>query len=351
MSRLLLVLDCAILSPSRFNVNLDKEHWMLFDLPLEQLRMYRPALDEAGDFDRFWSETIGEARRHPLSASFERVEYGLEVIETYDVRFNGYGGQSVRGWLLLPAGSRQPLPCLVEYIGYGGGRGFPTDWLLWPSAGFACLVMDTRGQGSVWSPGSTADPEPDGANPQVPGFMTRGILEPGTYYYRRVFTDAVRAVEAARAHPSIDPARIGVTGGSQGGGIALAVSGLVPDIVLAMPDVPFLCHYRTATEITDQGPYNEIMQFCKIHRDKVDRVFRTLSYFDGVNFAARARARALFSVGLMDTICPPRTVFAAYNHYAGPKEIRIWEFNNHEGGGTFQNLERLRFARQHLNRP
>ncbi len=82
-----------------------------------------------------------------------------------------------------------------------------------------------------------------------------------------------------------------------------------------MPDVPFLCHYRRATEIMDTFPYNEIGNYCKTHRDKVETVFRTLSYFDGVNFAARAKAQALFSVGLMDMVCPPSTVYAAYNHY------------------------------------
>ena len=47
----------------------------------------------------------------------------------------------------------------------------------------------------------------------------------------------------------------------------------------------------------------------------VEQVFKTLSYFDGVNFAARAHAPALFSVALMDAVCPPATVFAAYNAY------------------------------------
>ena len=85
------------------------------------------------------------------------------------------------------------------------------------------------------------------------------------------------------------------------------------------------------------------MRFCKVHRDQVETVFRTLSYFDGVNFAARANARALFSVALMDDICPPSTVFAAYNHYRGPKDIRVYSYNQHEGGQTFQRLEQLQF--------
>jgi cephalosporin-C deacetylase len=269
------------------------------------------------------------------------------MVETLDVEFSGFGGERIKGWLLIPrvrgeGGGR--VPCVVEYIGYGGGRGFPTDWLLWSAAGYAHLVMDTRGQGSVWSPGDTPDPEREGTNPHHPGFMTRGILDPRTYYYRRLYTDAVRAVECARAHPAIDPGRILCTGGSQGGGVALAVAGLCGDLTAVLPDVPFLCHFRVATEITDRDPYKEIGRYCTIHRTDIARVFSTLAYFDGVNFAARAQAPALFSVGLMDEVCPPRTVFAAYNHYAGRKEIRVWKYNGHEGGQSFQTLEKLEFA-------
>lgn len=318
---------------------------MLFDMPLEQLKAYRPPREEPPDFDAFWQETLAEARGFPLNAVFEPVDFGLRTVETFDVTFNGYDGQPIKGWLLLPRQRQEgPLPCVVEYIGYSGGRGFPTDWLVWSAAGFAHLVMDTRGQGyNTRLQGDTPDPEPDGSHPHHPGFMTRGILDPQTYFYRRVFTDGVRAVETARSHPAVDAGRIAITGGSQGGGITIAVGGLAPSVPVVMPDVPFLCHYRRATEITDAAPYSEIVQFCKAHRDKVDTVFSTLSYFDGVNFAARSKGHALFSVALMDLTCPPSTVFAAYNHFAGPKDIRIYRYNDHEGGGNYQIVEKVKF--------
>jgi cephalosporin-C deacetylase len=176
--------------------------------------------------------------------------------------------------------------------------------------------------------------------------MTLGVLDPKTYYYRRVFTDAVRAIEAARSHDVVNPEKIAVTGGSQGGGIALAASALEPIVAASMPDVPFLCAYRRATEIVDTAPYSEITRYCKIHRDQVDTVFHTLSYFDGVNLASRAHAPALFSTALMDDVCPPSTVFAAFNHYAGPKEIKVWRYNQHEGGDSFQAVEKLHFLKQ-----
>ena len=316
---------------------------MLFDMPLEQLRTYLPERREPADFDSFWQRTLADARGNPLNTIYEPFDLGLRTVETYDVTYNGYGGQPVKAWLLVPRGTQGPLPCVVEYIGYGGGRGFPTDWLVWSAAGYAHLVVDTRGQGSAWQQGDTPDPEPDGSNPHYPGFMTRGVLNPQAYYYRRVFTDAVRAVDAAKTHPAVDDDRIAATGVSQGGGITIAVAGLEPGVSAIMPDVPFLCHYRRATEITDSSPYSEIAKYCQIHRDKVDRVFDTLSYFDGVNFSTRSRAHALFSVGLMDLVCPPSTVFAAYNHFAGPKDIRVYRYNNHEGGAGYQVVEKIKF--------
>ena len=318
----------------------------LFDLSLEQLQTYKPARSEPADFEAFWQQTLAESCSHHLKPQFEPVDFGLKTLETFDLTFPGYAGQPIKGWLMLPKQRQGPLPCVVEYIGYGGGRGWPIDRLVFASAGYAHLLMDTRGQGSRWSQGDTPDLAPDGDNPQHPGFMTRGVLHPKTYYYRRVFTDAVQAVETARTHPAVNPQQIAVTGGSQGGGISLAVAGLMPDIIALMTDVPFLCHYRRATELVDTAPYNEISTFCKVHRDKVEQVFNTLSYFDGVNFAARAKARALFSVGLMDDICPPSTVYAAYNHYAGDKEIKVYPYNNHEGGESYHTLEKLKFLQK-----
>lgn len=319
-----------------------------FDFPLDQLVTYRPAEQAPADFDAFWTRTLAESDAFPVDATFVRVEDPSYVlVDVYDVTYRGYGGQPVKGWFIEPAGNTARLPTLVTFIGYGGGRGLPVDHLIPAVAGFAHFVMDTRGQGSTWGPGDT--PDEAGSGPQTPGFMTRGIGSPDTYYYRRVFTDAVRAIAAAASHAHVDAARIGLTGGSQGGGIAIAAAGLAKDRVkILMPDVPFLCHFRRAVPMLDTAPYNEISTYCKVHRGSSARVFATLAYFDGMFFSERVTARSLYSVGLMDNICPPSTVYAAYNRVTAPKEMRVWDYNNHEGGGPFQLIERLRFARQYL---
>lgn len=314
------------------------------DLSLAELVQYRATFEEPADFDDFWTATLAAARKHDVDASFEAVDSGLTAIRTFDVTYRGFGGHQIKGWFHLPAHADEPLPAVVQFQGYGGGRGLAHENVLYALAGYAHLVMDTRGQGSGWSVGDT--PDPVGAAPSHPGFMTRGIEDPTDYFYRRVFTDGVRAVDAIRSHPAVDASRVAIGGASQGGGITLAVAALVPDVAYAMPDVPFLCDFRRATDICDSDPYGEIVRYLRSHRDRVDRAFATLSYFDGVAMARRARAPALFSVALMDQICPPSTVYAAYNEYAAEKQLSVYQFNDHEGGAVFHEVERIRWLRE-----
>jgi cephalosporin-C deacetylase len=313
-----------------------------FDLPLDELRTYAPPVREPADFDDFWATTLTEARRHDRPAELTPVDSPLVGVDIFDVTFPGFAGDPIRAWLTVPAGTTTALPAVVEFNGYGGGRALPGERLGWAVAGYAHLLMDTRGQGSMWGAGgATADPH--GTGPSASGFMTRGIDNPADYYYRRVYTDAVRAVDAMRTLDVVDAERISVCGGSQGGGIAIAAAGLSDGLVAAMPDVPFLCHFERAVGMTGHDPYQEIVRYLAVHRGAEERVFDTLSYFDGANLARRGEASALFSVGLLDPICPPSTVFAAFNRWGGPREIEVYAHNEHEGGQMQQWLTQARF--------
>jgi cephalosporin-C deacetylase len=320
-----------------------------FDLPLAELQSYLPERDEPADYDAFWDRTLEEQRTHASSPLFEEIGAGYTQLITEDVTFAGFDGQPVKAWLLRPRHLAGPLPTVITYIGYGGGRGLLGEWTALPSAGYAHFVMDLRGQGSGHRTGDTSDGAL--AGPHHGGFMTLGIGDPDTYYYRRLFVDAVHAVGAAQAHPAVDSSRTVISGGSQGGGITLAAAALTQRVTATPPvgaivDVPFLAHMRRATELVDTAPYSEISRYLGTRRNDVDTVFRTLSYFDGVNFASRSTMPALFSVGLLDDVCPPSCVFAAHNHYGGPKRMKVYPYNGHEQGGAFQDVEHLAFIRE-----
>lgn len=322
----------------------------LFDLPLTELGAYRSQRPEPVDFDEFWRSTLLDARNQPLDVRIEPHEVQLPLVETSHLWFTGFGGQPVHGLLLRPSGEvvPGPAPMIVQYLGYGDGTGSPLDWLSLPAAGFATLVMDTRGQGArARRAGATGD-RGGSESAHVEGFLTKGVLDPDDYYYRRVFVDAVRAIDAAATLDGIDADRIAVAGTSQGGGIALAAAALSDLIQAAIINVPFLCDFSRAVTLTAQKPYSELLAFLRTHRDDADRALATLDYFDGVNMAARAQVPALFSVALMDDVCPPSTVYAAYNNYAGPRSLEVYPYNEHEGGGIAQDELSIEWLRAQL---
>lgn len=320
---------------------------MLTDQPLSALTRHESCQADPPDFDDFWNETLAESRCHPLIHRVTRVDAGVVTMDVYDVRFGAFAGEEISAWLRVPRGvPAGKSHAIVQYHGYGRGRGEAHENLLWASAGFVHFEMDTRGQGWRGFRGDT--PDTGSPSPHTPGFL-RGILDKHDYYYRRLFTDAVRAVEALRAIDLVEVDGVLLHGSSQGGAIALAVAGLVADIDVVVARVPFLSDIAHAIEITDHYPYREIVDFLAQYRGETDRVLETLTYFDVVNFSKRAKARAVFTSALMDPVCPPSTVFAAYNAYAGAKTMKTWKYNAHEGGGSHDDLlvlEEMRGMRQ-----
>ncbi|GLV59073.1 cephalosporin-C deacetylase [Dictyobacter sp. S3.2.2.5] len=323
---------------------------MIVDMPLAELEQYHPALNAESDFDAFWARTVRESDGQPLNASVEEYPFPSDRVTVYRVRYDGFGQNTrVAGWYLVPQKPYRlevdgKTPTLVQYHGYSDSKGLPVRQMNWALQGYCVFAVDTRGQN-----GETPDNNTYSSG-SILGCMSKGILDPENYYYRYAYMDCVRAVDFVRSREETGP--IILTGGSQGGGLTIAVAALSTDkgIAAAMPDVPYLCHFRRAIEMFGDGPYRELVDFWKKHPYDVEQSYRTLSYFDGLNLAPRITCPTLLSVGLLDTICPPSTGFAVYNHLTCPKTLKVYPYNGHEGGSEFHEIEKWSFARSLLAR-
>jgi len=320
-----------------------------FDLDAETLKTYRTGAIEPDDLDTFWREMKESA---DLAASpIQLIPYKKNIyntaIEVYDVTFSGAHGDPICAWYIKPIKAASPLPLIVSFPGYGGGRGLPIDHLSYTALGFAVFVMDIRGQGGSWTIGHTGDQDHGGHSPTYPGIMTKGIHDHRKYYFTRLYIDAVRAVEEAAKLEGIDRNRIFPSGASQGGALSLVVSALLPDIVKAcIAEIPFLADFPRAIGISSY-PYKEIADFLAQHSDLIEQSLHTLRYVDTALLARRITAPCLLSLGMMDDIAPPSSVYAIYNEIRGSKILETYPFTGHQVP-SIQQEKRIEFLKQYI---
>lgn len=308
----------------------------------KQLFSYNPPLTRRDDFDEFWEETLKQARIIPLNPEMEEYDYPSDYVKVYKISYNGFDSTRIYGWYILPLFTdKKKLPCLIHYHGGGGNKGKPADYMHWITMGIAVIAVDCReqsgdtGNSASYSSGSTQN------------VNAKGLLDKYEYYTRALYMDNMKAIDFSCTRPELNSSKIIIEGGSQGGGIGMAVCALDDRPWLALMDVPSNTNIEKRVEMAN-GKYSSVTDYLKIYPDRIDRVFETLSYFDTMNMADRIRCKVFASVGLKDNTAPALYYFATYNRIKSEKEIRIYPFNGHEGGGKIQEELKLRFLRAQL---
>ena len=270
------------------------------------------------DFKEFWDRTLKElAAVDPQYKVTKSDKDCTADVDTYLVEMRSLGNARVRGWLSVPK-KGGPFPAVLVVPGHSSNQ-TPIPWFT------DMVVFSFNIRGHVNSA--------DDVNPGFPGYLTYGLDSPETYIYRGAYADCVRAVDYLVTRPDVDPKRIGVEGGSQGGALTFATAALDRRITAAAPDVPFLSDFEKYIEVA-QWPGNEWRDYGNRPGKSLKEVLRTLSYFDIKNLAPWITCPLLMSAGLQDPTCPPRINFAAYNKVTSPKDYRIYPFGDHGGGGS-----------------
>lgn len=312
----------------------------------EQIKRYE-ALDvpqtKRPDFDAFWTETVAACREKPLDIQGGRIDYCIPGAEVRDITFNGLDDTPVHAWLILPPDAKKhPVPVVCLYHGAGGCRQGPAQYMDWIMLGCAVLAMDFRLQA-----GQTQSNTAFSGGPQL-YLSVLGIRDKRTAYMYHAFTDGLRSVETALQTPEIDPERIAVMGGSQGGGMSLGLAALHPAVSLCAPHVPSNC-WMEKRLFDRAGGFGAVASYLMAHPDDLDLVCTTLSYFDHINLAERITCPVLMGVGLKDPVCPAENAYAAYNKITSEKRMIVYPFNEHEGGSWRFREEQLRFVRSHFS--
>ena len=302
----------------------------LVDLPLKDLQTYMGRNPRPADFDSFWDDALAEMHAIDPQVELTPSAFQSPFAECFDLRFTGVGGARIYAKYVRPRVRSGKIPAICEFHGYSMHSG---DWngkLAWATTGCAVASLDCRGQG-----GKSEDVG-GVKGTTLRGHIIRGLDDdPKNLLYRAIYLDTAQLARIVMSFDEIDADRVGAMGGSQGGALTLACAALEPRIKRAAPTYPFLCDYQRVWEMDlAAGAYEELKTFFRHfdpRHERQDEIFTKLGYIDIQHLAPRIQAEVLMAVGLMDTICPPSTQYAAFNRIAGKKQTVIYPDYGHEG--------------------
>jgi cephalosporin-C deacetylase len=303
----------------------------VIDKPLAELLKYQGRNPCPTDFDQYWNESIAEMKAIKPNVELVPAPSKSHFAECFNLYFTGVGGSRVHAKYLRPKNNPKPHAAILIFHGYSGNSGDWFDKLGWVAQGYSVAALDCRGQG-----GKSQDLGGAIGN-TLKGQIIRGLEDPDpkNLLFRQIFLDTAQLANIVMQMPEVDPTRVGAFGASQGGALTLACAALEPQIKMAAPVYPFLCDYQRVWEMDlSVNAYEELRTYFRQFDPRHEReteIFTKLGYIDCQHLAKRIKAEIIMSVGLMDTICPPSTQFAAYNKIQSKKNYMIYPDFAHEG--------------------
>lgn len=282
-----------------------------------------PSAPTPKDFVAFWEAKKKQIAAVPMDPKLTPAKSSADTVEAFDVQVAAVGAP-VSGYFARPKGAKpRSLPAILTVHGAGVRSSILDGTVNWAKEGV--LAMDINAHGIPNGKDKAFYDEL--AAGDLKDYRTRGRESRDTVYFLGMFQRLVRAIDFLTAQPEWDGRTLIVSGSSQGGYQAIVAAGIDSRVSYFVAGVPAGCDHTGALVGRIAGWPKFIGTS---EKEPKKEVVEAVSYFDCVNFAKQAKAPGFFTVGFIDTTCPPTSVYAAYNALPSQKEI----FNDIPAGHT-----------------
>lgn len=276
----------------------------------------QPTVTMPADFESFWAEGKEELAKVPMDPKMIHIpERSTEKVDVYHVNFQNIRNSRIYGVLTVPKGEGK-FPALLQVPG-AGIRPYSGDI---GRAARGAIVLQ------IGIHGIPIDMSPEVYNNLISGALSGywnfNVQDKDIYYYKRVYLGCVRAVDFLVSLPQYDGQNLAVSGGSQGGALAITTAALDPRVKFlssfypALSDMTGYLHQRA-------GGWPHILAPANQKYYNFPKAIETLSYYDVVNFARILKTPGFYSWGFNDDTCPPTSYYSAYNQIKAPKEVFV----------------------------
>lgn len=267
------------------------------------------------DFDGFWAKQKELLAETPANAVLTPVEARTAGVEVFDVQAASWKG-AMSGYLAKPVGAKpKSLPAILLCHGAGVASSRQSIVEDWAQDGFLALDFNAHGLPN----GKPREFYAALYKGELAKYYLSGVTSREATFFRELYLRMLRALDVLTAQPEWDGKILVAFGRSQGGAQAIAAAGLDPRVTFLAAQIPALCDHSGFTVSRINGWPKWIPFDAEGKPDAA--AAEAARYYDGMNFAARTKADAFFTIGFIDVSCPPTGVYATYNQLTGNKDM------------------------------
>ncbi len=293
---------------------------------------FRPGYDEPADLMSYWEVQKRLLKALPMQVKTTPLDVPAQHQGKYvcqDVEINCLGPAPVRAYMAKPAKAKKrslPIIILCRAAGVSGQwcRCQVDECVRNAALGNGALSLDINAHGML--NGQTDDYYRMLEGGMLCNYYDHNAADRETYYFRGMYLRLLRAIEYMTRQPEWDGRRIMVIGESQGGGQAVAAAGLDNRVTAIVLNVPAMQDLGGARAGRRSGWPQPIESHQNLSQEMLDA---TLPYFDGALLIRHSRAEIYCEMGLIDTTCPPSSVWASLNGAHGRKTVNCVPYRTH----------------------
>ncbi|WP_432798731.1 acetylxylan esterase [Poriferisphaera sp. WC338] len=274
------------------------------------------SLPEPDDFKAFWAAKRKLVEETPLNAKLTPVKNSNQTIEIFDVQADTpsyFNGKQIplSGYFARPKNAKpKSLPAIITPHSAGVRSSNVNNTIKWSTQNFLIIDFNAHGLPN----GKPHAFYQDQNKTTLKSYPAKGKTDRDQSYFTNMLIRQLAALKFIKSQPEWDGKTLIVLGSSQGGGQAFAAAGVDPDITMMCASVPAMSDH-TAYEAGRMVGWPRLLGWTspKTKDETYKKTLEASRYVDAVNFARHIKAKAIVSVGLIDHVCCPSSVYAAFN--------------------------------------
>ena len=263
----------------------------------------KPLESEPTDFDAFWTQQKTILRTIGLDPQLTFLRTLPRGSKLYLLQLNNVNTRKTYGYLAVPP-SAGPHPAVLVLPPFGDLPFDPNDFVANNFSEYCNAI--TLHLTVHNTPPNVVDPM---------AYKPDNLLQADGYYNRLMIMGCLQAVNYLAQRTDFNGS-LGVTGNSQGAGLAISVGGLDSRVSAVMAANPTSSEQQGFRFYRASGFPRYVKQASDLSLDTII-VRQTAKYQDVMYFAKRYKNPLLMLNGYKDEVTPAATVFAAFNQHRG----------------------------------